>query len=220
MIDRIIGILKWPVAIVCLVFLPGVVYALAFVARDVAHHPGALVPTLAGAAAFVVIWRVLLLPRHARHGIVTCEHELVHALLATLTLHRVSGVRAALHDGGHIRYAGAGNWLIAIGPFVVPLFALVVVALGRWWHEPTAIAALLGVTLAWHVVGNWMAPHRHHGDHREAGRVFAFVVIACVNALVLGLVLAYALHAQSLTAHLAHVRGPTAAFFDWLLKVV
>ena len=33
-IDRVIGWLKWPVAFISLIFLPGMVYALSFVARD------------------------------------------------------------------------------------------------------------------------------------------------------------------------------------------
>ena len=75
-------------------------------------------------------------------------------------------------------------------------------------------------TLAWHVIGNWSTTHRHHGDHREAGRIFAFLFVGCANLLVLGLVLAYATHARSLTGHLDHVRGPTTAFFHWLVNLV
>src|SRR5262245_7715455 len=81
-IDRLIGWLKWPVAIVSLVFLPGVFYALAFVARDVAHRSAQIVPLAVGAAAFVLVWVVVLLPKPARHRVVTLEHELTHALFA------------------------------------------------------------------------------------------------------------------------------------------
>jgi hypothetical protein len=156
----------------------------------------------------------VLLPDPARHRIVTSEHELTHALFALLTLHRVSGVRAALAGGGHVRYVGRGNWLIAIAPHTVPLFALVVLAFAHRWHE--LCAGLLGAMLAWNVVANWSPALRHHGDHREAGRLFAFVVIACANLLLLGIVLAYATGARSLTGHLAHVRGPAEAFVGWI----
>ena len=216
-IDRIVGLLKWPVAIACVVLLPGVCYALAFVARDVAHRPSSLAPVALGALAFVAIWRLYLLPRAPRHVVVTLEHELTHSAFALLTLHRVPALRATLASGGHVRYAGRGNWLVTLAPFVVPTFACVVIAAGHWLHAPRLCSFLLGATLAWNVVGNWSSAHRHHGDHRELGRVFAFIVIACANVFMLGLVLAYASGAHSITAHLVHVRHPTAAIFARLV---
>jgi hypothetical protein len=218
-IDRVVGWLKWPIAIVSLVFLPGVFWALGFVIRDIVHRPASIVPTLAGAGAFVVVWLVVLLPARSRHHLVTLEHELTHWLFAMLTLHRASGLRAALTSGGHVRYAGRGNWLIAIAPFVVPTCSLIVIALAGWMHSPRVLSALLGGTLAWNVVGNWAPAHRHHGDHREAGRIFSFLFVTCANVLLLGLVLAYATGARSLTGHLDHVRGPTKAFFSLLVKL-
>src|SRR4051812_30295287 len=173
-----------------------------------------------GAGAFVVVWVALLRPKSSRHYVVTIEHELTHTLFALITLHRVSGVRPALSGGGHVRYEGRGNWLIAIAPFVVPLFALLVVVLAIWVHNPRVISGLLGLCLAWNVIGNWSSTHRHHGDHREAGALFSFLFVTCSNLLVLGLVLAYATQAHSLTGHLDHVRGPATAFFHWLVKLV
>ena len=219
-LDRVIGWLKWPVAFVSLIFLPGMFYALSFVARDIAHRPTSLIPLLVGAGAFLVLWLALLLPKPSRHYLVTLEHELTHVLFALLTLHRVGGVRAALVGGGHARYEGRGNWLIAIAPFVVPLFSVIVVVIATWVHEPRVISGVLGFTLAWNVVGNWATAHRHHGDHREAGGIFSFLFVTCASLLGLGLVLAYATQADSLTGHLAHVAGPTRAFFAWIVNLL
>jgi hypothetical protein len=220
MLDRIIALLKWPVGIASLVFLPGAFYALVLAARDAAARPAAIVPALLGAGAFVAFWLVLLAPDASRRRVITLEHELVHALAAALTLHRVSGLRAGIVGGGHVRYVGRGNWLVAISPFVLPLFALLVMAIGHWCNAPRVIAALVGAALAWNVIGNWAATHRHYGDHREAGPVFAFLVIACANALVVGLVLERVTHTHSLAEHLARARGPAAAFFAWLVHLV
>lgn len=219
-VDRLIGWLKWPVAFLSLIFLPGVVYALGFVVRDLVGRPGALLPLLVGAAAFVGFWIVVLLPKSSRHPVVTWEHELTHSLFALISGHRITGLRASLRGGGHVGYAGRGNWLIAIAPFVVPLFALVVMVLAHWVHRPQVISALLGFTLAWNVIGNWSSTHRHHGDHREAGAIFSFLFVAAANLLVLGLALNYATQAHSLTGHLAHVRGPTSAFFHWIVNLI
>ena len=219
-IDRVIGWLKWPLAVVSLVFLPGVFYALTFVARDVAHRPAPLMPLAIGAGAFVLLWVALLLPKTSRHGVVTFEHELTHILFALITLHRVSGARAALVGGGHARYEGRGNWLIAIAPFVFPTFTLVIIAIAGWVHSPRVLSGLIGFTLTWNVIANWAPAHRHHGDHREAGWLFSLLFVTCANALVLGVVLAYATQARSVTAHLDHVKGPTSAFFAWLVRLI
>lgn len=219
-IDRVLAWLKWPVAAASLVFLPGVIYALTFVMRDLAHRPAATVPLLVGAGAFLAVWIVVLRPTTARHSLVTLEHELTHALFATLTFHRVSGLRASMFGGGHLRYAGRGNWLIAIAPFVFPTFSLIAIALIHWLHPPREVIGLLGVTLAWNVVGNWAPTHRHHGDHREMGTIPAFLFVASTNLLVLGVVLAYATGARSITGHLDHVRGPATAFLGWILRLV
>ncbi len=218
-LDRIIGWLKWPLGFLSLIFLPGVVYALGFVARDLADRPGALVPLLVGAAAFVVIWLIGLRPKTSRHPLVTCQHELTHALFALVSGHRVTGLRS-LRAGGHVGYAGKGNWLIAIAPFVVPLFPLIVMVLACWVHDPQIISGLLGFMLAWNVIGNWSSVHRHYGDHREAGSIFSFLFVTTSNLLVLGLALNYATQAHSLTGHLTHVRGPTTAFFHWLVNLI
>ncbi len=218
--DRTLRWLKWPIAFVSLVFLPGVIYAFSFVMQDIAHRPGAILPFLVGAGAFVILWLVLLRPNTSRHYLVTIEHELTHILFALLTFHRVAGVRAGLVGGGHARYTGNGNWLIAIAPFVVPLFSLIVLVIGAWVHEPRMISGILGFTLAWNVIANWAHIHRHHGDHREAGNIFSFLFVTCANLLVLGVVLAYTTQARSLTGHLDHVAGPTRAFFSWLVKLL
>lgn len=219
-IDRVIGWLKWPLAIVSLVFLPGVVYALAFVLRDVVHRPPPVLPVLGGAAAFLVVWLAILRPRRSLHFLVTLEHELTHALFAVLTLHRVAGLGAAVRTGGHARYEGRGNWLIAIAPFVFPTFTLIVVVISILLREHRILGVLLGITLAWNIIGNWAPTHRHHGDHREVGIIFGFLFVTCASLLVLGIVLAHATQARSLTAHLAHVRGPTTAFFGWLVRLI
>lgn len=219
-LDRVIGWLKWPVAFISLIFLPGMFYALSFVARDIAHRPGALIPLLVGVGAFLTLWLLVLLPKTSRHHIVTLEHELTHILLSLLTLHRVAGVRASLLGGGHARYEGRGTWLIAIAPFVVPVFSIIVVLIAYWVHQPRVISGVLGFTLTWNVIGNWAPTHRHHGDHREAGRIFSFLFVTCVSLLLLGLVLAYATQARSITGHLAHVAGPTRSFFAWIVNLL
>ena len=51
-LDRLLGLLKWPVAIAALILAPGLVYALYFVVRGIAIAPRTCVPFLLGAAAY------------------------------------------------------------------------------------------------------------------------------------------------------------------------
>jgi len=219
-LDRLLGLLKWPVAIAALILAPGLIYALSFVVRGIARAPGTCVPFLLGAAAYSLVW--FLLDRRRLGFWTTLEHEFTHALFAWATFHRVVGFRASLRGGGHIRYLGRGNWLIAIAPYFFPTLSLLAIAALTWapGHHLVLGGAILGVTLAYHVLSTWSETHRHQTDLRETGFLFCIPFLIAANAFVLGLLLAYACGARSLTAHLDHVRGPSAAFYHWLVHLI
>jgi hypothetical protein len=221
-IDGALALLKWPVAAASLVFLPGLLYSLYFVARAIAAAPGRSYPFLLGAAAYAAFWLVFLRRRPRLGFLATLEHELTHALFAWATFHRVIGFRATLRSGGHIRYVGRGNWLIATAPYFFPTLSVAAILIMRWvpGREPTWAGAVLGVTVAYHALSNWSEAHRHQSDLREAGLLFSLLFLGAANALVLGLLLSYACSLRSLTAHLEHVGGPTLTFFQWLLKLI
>ena len=217
-IDRLLGWLKWPIAIVALIFLPGLVYALYFVVRGVAAHPGNCVPFLLGAGAYAVFFLAFARRRVGFWTIV--EHELTHALFAWATFHRVVGF-SAMRGGGHIRYVGRGNWLIAIAPYFFPTVSLIAIAVLTWapGHHLALGGAILGVTVAYHALSTWSETHRHQTDLREVGWLFCVPFLIAANAFVFGLLLAYACGQRSLTAHLDHVRGPSVAFYHWLVHL-
>jgi hypothetical protein len=218
-LDRLLGWIKWPVAIASFVFLPGLVYALYFVVRGIAEHPGNSVPFLLGAGGYVVLFVALLGRRIGFWTIV--EHELTHALFAWATFHRVVGF-SAMRTGGHVRYLGRGNWLIAIAPYFFPTFTLlVVVALSLL--PPRHIYAgsiVLGVSVAHHVMSTWSETHRHQSDLREVGWLWSWMFLPAVNAFTIGIVLSYAAGTRSLTAHLEHVKGPALWFFRFLATLI
>jgi len=221
-IDGALAWLKWPVAAASLVFLPGLVYSLFFVLRAIYLAPGRCAPFLAGAGAYAAFWFVVIRRRHQLGFLATLEHELTHALFAWATLHRVVSFRATLRSGGHIRYVGRGNWLIAMAPYFFPTLSLVAIAVMNWLpgRDLTAAGAVLGATVAYHAFSNWSETHRHQSDLREVGLLFSLLFLTAANALVFGLLLSYACGLRSLTAHLEHVGGPTLTFFQWLLKLI
>ena len=218
-LDRLLGWLKWPVAALALIFLPGLVYALFVVVRGIFAHPGHCVPFLIGAGIYAGGFVAVFQRRVGLWTIV--EHELTHALFAWATFHRVVGF-SAMRSGGHVRYLGKGNWLIAVAPYFFPTFTLLVIA-GLTFLPPHNLAiggAILGAAVAHHVLSTWSETHRHQTDLREVGWLWCWMFLPSINAFVLGLVLAYAAGTRSLTAHLAYVRGPSLAFFHLLEKLV
>jgi peptidase M50B-like protein len=217
-IDLLLAWLKWPVAIASALFLPGLVYALLLVVRAIGGSAEACVPFLAGAAGYTLLWWALLRRRQGTGFLATLEHELTHALVAWATFHRVTGFRVTLRSGGHIRYVGRGNWLIAVAPYFIPTLSLAVIAVLTLLPRQHLVAGgvVLGVTIAHHAFSTWSQTHRHQTDLQEAGALFSILFLGAANALVFGLLLAYAGGLRSLTAHLHHVRGPTLVLFDWL----
>jgi hypothetical protein len=218
-LDRLLAWLKWPVAIVAFVCLPGLVYALYIVLRGVVARPEPCVPFLIGAAVYAAVFLVVARRRVGFWTIV--EHELTHALFAWATFHRVVGF-SAMRGGGHIRYVGRGNWLIAIAPYFFPTFTLIVIAV-LTWLPPRHLAiggGILGASVAHHILATWSQTHRHQTDLREVGWLWSWLFLPSINAFVLGLVIAYAAGTRSVTAHLAHVREPSLAFFHLLWKLV
>jgi hypothetical protein len=216
----VLALLKWPVAIVAFVLAPGLVYALYFVVRGIASAPQSCLPCLLGAIVYSVVWAAL---GNRRIGFwSTLEHELTHALFAWATFHRVVGFGATIRSGGHIRYTGRGNWLIAIAPYFFPTLSLLTIAILTWapGHHLELGGFVLGATIAYHVWSTWSETHRHQSDLREVGWLFSFVFLVAANAFVLGLLIAYACGQRSLTAHLEHVRGPAAVVFRWLLHLL
>jgi hypothetical protein len=219
-LDRLLALLKWPIAIAALVLAPGLLYALYFVIRGVASSPGSCLPFLAGAAAYSLGWLAL---GNRRIGFwATLEHELTHAVFAWATFHRVVGFRATMRGGGHVRYLGRGNWLIAIAPYFVPTLSLLAIAALTWapGHHLVLGGAVLGVTVAYHATSTWSETHRHQTDLREVGWLFCVPFLIAANAFVFGLLINYACGMRSLTTHLSHVRGPSVAFFHWLLHLL
>lgn len=209
-LDRLLSVLKWPVAIAGLVFLPGLVAALIEVMRAIYRDPDPCLAFLGGAAVYAVGWYLLLRRRSLGGFIVVLEHEFTHAVFAWLTFHRVVGFRATLRRGGHVRYIGRGNWLISIAPYFVPTLSVIAIAVLQWLPDRHLAygSAALGATFAYHLLSTWSETHRHQSDLREVGLIFSAVFLIAANALVYGLILAFACGVRPME-YLGHVPGTT-----------
>jgi hypothetical protein len=149
-------------------------------------------------------------------------HETTHALAAWASGAKVLGISVG-ERGGHVDLSHS-NAFIALAPYCVPLYTILVVAAYRalLWYDPGAgrrqvFLALMGATLAFHVLKTYETiTDRDQPDLPAAGGVlFSLALILLANGLVV-LLLVKALFPGSvdLGASLRGVADGTRGF--WL----
>jgi len=100
-IDSLVGLLKWPVAVVSLICLPGLALSLSAVVQAIYHSPRPCYPFVAAAFAYAVLW-VVLLRRSSFVAFANVEHELTHDVPPLLAdLHELSGELQRLGQGAN-----------------------------------------------------------------------------------------------------------------------
>jgi len=119
-------------------------------------------------------------------------HELTHAVSGLLSGARIHAIKAGSKDG-EVQLSKS-NAFIALSPYVVPFYAVIVVVLyaaaRRWWNPPQVLPTfqiLLGFTLAFHFSLTFSALHGQQSDLKVVGFFLSTILIAIGNALILGL---------------------------------
>lgn len=192
-IDAALGWLKWPAALLAVAGLPFSLLASWRLLAKILANPAPLAALVIGLALYLVLWQALLRKRIFGTFFSTLEHELTHALFALATLHAVTGIRATFSRGGHIRYRGAGNWLITISPYFFPTICfLIIVATAvipdawRWWAD-----ALLGAATAYHLTSTVRETHPGQTDLQKVGYLFSVLFLPTANIVAFGTVVAF-----------------------------
>jgi hypothetical protein len=152
-------------------------------------HPQPLVIFLLGILVFTVIWFYYLV--HRGNFWSTLEHELTHALFATLFLKRIHSISASRKRGGVIAIEG-GNSIIALSPYFFPLGAIVILLLKLLAPVQLKIyfIFLLGFAYQFHIINLFREFHFEQSDIRASGYLFSTLFISFCNLIFLGLVLA------------------------------
>jgi hypothetical protein len=221
-LDRLLALLKWPVALVGLLFFPALLWALYDLLRGIGSAKP-LLPFLAGFLVYFVAWFAVLSGPSFAGFFSTMEHELTHALFAWVTFHPVVGFRGTWTSGGHIRYLGRGNWLVSIGPYFVPTLSLLAaLALSLLPHRYLLYGSpILGAMLAYHATTTWARSRRHQSDLREVGFFFSLFVLPSATALLYGLFLSFVVaggHGMQhyLSQAYGHMVGFARALWSWI----
>ncbi len=186
--NRLIEILKYPIAIGLLLSTPFLLMSLYRVLAYIITHIERYYPLLIGIALYLLIWK-LIANRIANGWFATLEHELTHALFALVTFHKVTDFKATLSNGGHVRYSGVGggNWLITISPYFFPTFSGVILGLmylSKSQFQPILLA-ILGFSIIYHLHSTWHEIHPKQTDLKEVGFTFAWIFLPSANILAL-----------------------------------
>jgi len=117
-------------------------------------------------------------------------HELTHALFVYLSFGRISDLKVST-SGGYI-LTNKSNLLIALSPYFIPFWSLVVLSISGFVvaikpipHGGDILLLLLGGTWCFHIVWTlWMIP-RDQPDLQEHGRFYSAMIIILANLIIL-----------------------------------
>lgn len=197
LINWILKIIKWPIALFMLaILLPSVFCLILFVKLLIQSEMLSLFffPLL----AFCAFW-VLFLRGKGTSFFAIFEHEITHMLFAVLTFHKPVSLEVHHHKGGSFNYQGKGNWLICLAPYFFPTFP-VIVMLGSILYPfmntsiPNGIFVVLGLATGYHICTTIASIHPKQTDFKEAGFLFSILFLPTANILCYGLIAAFALY--------------------------
>lgn len=189
-VDGIVNLLKWPVAVWLFLSLPAFVKSLdAF-----SFMSWRYVAMCAGFFMFF-IGRTLM-DSASRTSMEVLAHELTHAFFALITFHKIKSINIKPDDtGGSMSFEGEGNWLIIIGPYFFPLyclFAMIGISIYTMFAPMNILLNLfLGFFIGFHfdMVGSQI--HEKQTDLPKVGYKFCIVFLLPANLWMIGSILAF-----------------------------
>ena len=194
LINTLLKILKWPIALASLLALPGVVLSLYDELKLIAAVYDQMRYFLIGVGGYFLAW--LLLFRKSGTGSVlsTLEHEITHSVFALATFHPVTSLKTTWQEGGHMSFRGEGNWLIYSSPYFFPTLSVVVMLAMVFVDSiyQDVASGILGATVAYHATSTCRETHWQQSDLSKVGFPFAFLFLPSANLLSYGLVLSMA----------------------------
>ena len=180
---------KWVKFLVAVLLLPVCAGALRTLGRVLWECGGAtltVVPFLAGAVCWWVVY--LMLPKPMWLYVV--GHEMTHAIWTWAMGGRVKRFKASA-AGGHV-VVTKNNFLIALAPYFFPFYAALVVVgfvighlLWGWSRLLPWFHLCVGAAYAFHLTLTWHALKTRQSDITSQGYLFSAVVIFLGNIAVL-----------------------------------
>lgn len=177
LIDRIINLFKWPMAVLSLsnlwfLCLKDMELVLSTLNGRHQHF-------WVGLLVYLVVWRVFFGGRLFGSWFPTFIHECIHVLFAWLTLHRVTGFSISWNKGGHVEFVGGvGNWLVIVSPYFFPLATVLALSIEFMYPLETMQRSLfLGACFGFEIVYVWRQIHPKQPDFQMVGLGFVWAFL-------------------------------------------
>ena len=124
-------------------------------------------------------------------------HELTHAIFVYICGGKVGGMHVTA-DGGYIM-TNKSNILIALSPYFVPFWSMIILAVSSLLelftdipYHSEALYMLIGASWVFHLLWTlWMIP-RDQPDLQENGVFFSLIVVSLANVVIISVMLCIA----------------------------
>ena len=189
-LDKIINILKWPIAVLALLSLPAIF-------QSIDYFGFANIYFLALVGGFIMYYiGAVSMDAGAKTSMQIVAHEMTHSFFALLTFHPIKHIRVAEdNSGGSMGFVGVGNWLIVIAPYFYPLFcSIYMIGASLYLKVMPAnwmISLLFGYFVGYHVDMVTSQIHDKQTDLKEVGYPFCFMFLPGANLWIIGTLVAF-----------------------------
>lgn len=192
-LDFLINLIKWPIAVAVLVALPGLIESYErFNFLTIRFY-------CVGVGILFYFITALTAGSEIRSQIQIIAHELTHTLFAYLTLHFVRCIRLNPDGtGGSMVLRGRGNWLITLAPYFFPLFAFFYMLLLPWLskiiNQQWILFCIYGYFIAYYWATVLSQVHPKQTDIIREGYIFSIIIIIGFNLYTTGCLFAFTNH--------------------------
>jgi Peptidase M50B-like len=130
---------------------------------------------------FATIWNYLCV----------LEHECTHALVGLLFGKIPVGMRVSAWEGGEVQLRGGSNLWVSLAPYFLPTLSLILLPIAWVFSlfDSPFFYAILGFTIAFHIVTNWKETSFRQTDLQRAGILTSILVLPIANLLIYGAIL-------------------------------
>lgn len=185
-IDKIINLFKWPIALYMLFSLPALFSSLDFF--NFINFKSLALCT----GFFMYFIAKTISDSSVRISMQIVAHELTHSFFALITFHKIKHIRLDPEgSGGEMGFVGVGNWLIVIAPYFFPLFGFFYMLLMSYLPQNLIFNGVLGYFLGYHMDTVGSQIHDKQTDLPKVSYKFCWMFLPGANLWIIGSFLAY-----------------------------
>lgn len=189
-LDDLLGLIKWPVAVLAVVCLPTLMEALNY------FHIGNIRFFYFFCGMVVYLLIKILAGAQSNVSMQILAHEFTHIFFALLTFHKVVHIHLNMDEsGGAMGFKGKGNWLITVSPYFFPLFLFFMMIGISLFSERLPdgywVNGILGYFFAYHLESMIVQIHGEQPDFKKEGFLFCTMLLPSANLFFCSMVLAF-----------------------------